>query len=130
MQYDIETIPHSEQFYDTCGNYWTDDDGVKIVRISELGNPDLEFLVLLHEMIEQKLCEKRGITDEKITKFDEAFEAKRKSGNTDEPGDAVGCPYGKEHFFASTIERLILAELGVDMKKYEEVINSLEWEQK
>lgn len=120
-----QTISHDSHRYETVGDYFETHDGQRMVLVSDMANEDYEFLVMIHEMIEQHLCKKRGIPNEAITKFDEDFEAKRPLNNNDEPGDDPGAPYRKEHFFATSVERLIAAELKVDWKEYEKTINNL-----
>ena len=120
----IFTIPHKRQEYNTIGNYRMTPKTFQIM-VSKMGNDEYEFLVALHEMIEQHLCYVNNIFDAEITKFDKAFEAKRKKGNTDEPGNDPKAPYYKQHQFATKIERLMAKMLGVSWKKYEEAINSL-----
>ena len=127
MKIDIETIEHKDHRYETVGDYW-EDEGVRYIRVSDMGNEKYEFLVALHELIEQALCKDRGVTNEQIDEWDLGFEEQRKAGmrsETAEPGDAEFCPYKKEHFFATNIERLMAAELGVDWREYENKINSL-----
>ena len=126
MKIDIETIEHKEQPYDTVGNYW-EEDGVRYVRVSGMQSEKFEFLVALHELIEQALCKDRGITNEQIDDWDIKFEEGRKAGlhGESEPGDAVFCPYRKEHFFATNVERLMAAELGIDWEIYNEIVESL-----
>ncbi len=125
MKIEIKTILHKDQRYDTAGDYVTDERGVQHITVSHMGNRDYEFLVALHELIEAKLCQKRGIADETIDAFDTAFEAARAEGNVDEPGDDPQSPYGKEHFFATSIERLMCAELGVEWVEYGAAVNRL-----
>lgn len=90
-----------------------------------LKDPRHRFLIQFHEMIEAVLCDYRGITDEDVTKFDEKFECERAAGlhsQTEEDGDDPRAPYRKEHFAATTMERMMAAELGVDWKEYEQAI--------
>jgi hypothetical protein len=55
-----------------------------------------------------------------------AFEKARESGRVSgEPGDAPDSPYRREHFFATSLERLLAAELGVDWAVYEAHVDSL-----
>ena len=126
----IDTIQHEEQRYPTVGDYWRPQvphHALKRleVRVSDLGNEDYEFLVAIHELIEEHLTRKRGISEEAITKFDIAFEQNRTADSTDEPGDSPDAPYRNEHIFATSIERLVAAELGVDWVAYSDKINSL-----
>jgi len=125
MKITIQSIPHSEQRYETCGDWLFNENGDLNIWVSETNNNDYTFLVGLHEAIEAYLCLKRGINEEDITKFDIEFEKQREVGNTDEPGDNKYAPYRKEHFFATNIERLIAAELKVDWQDYDDEINKL-----
>ena len=118
MEYDIKTIPHNEQRYETVGDFWTKD-GVDFIRVSEMEDPRYNFLVALHEFIEQELCKVRGIKTEDIDKFDQDFKGEG------EPGDSPLAIYRREHFFATSLERLMAAELGVDWEEYDDKVNSL-----
>lgn len=120
----IRTIPHKEQRYETCGDYFVKD-GVLNICVSKLSDEKREDLIKLHELIEKTLCKHRGITDESIDAFDMAYEAKRPEGDFSEPGDCPEAPYVKEHCFATGIERLMAAELGVNWVDYEKELESL-----
>jgi hypothetical protein len=120
----IETIPHYLQEYNTCGN-WKIHKGSIEITVSDLGNEKHEFLIGLHELIEAYLCKCRGIKEKDVTAFDKEFEAKKVEGNQNEPGDDPKSPYKKEHFFATSIERLMAAELGVDWNEYDKHIGEL-----
>lgn len=127
MKISIKTIPHNEQRYETSGDFWDDECGTKI-RVSEMGNDDYEFLVALHELVELHLCKKRGILEPNVAAFDIKFESEREKGlhsQEAEPGDHIDAPYRKEHFFATSIERLMANELGVDWAEYERTIMEL-----
>lgn len=117
----IKTISHNEQRYPTTGDYWRDENSVEQVRISDVGNSDYEFLVMLHELVEWYLAEKRGITDEEISNFDMKFEDEIKAGIKPphaDPGMDSAAPYKDEHIFALKIEKEIAAELGIDWETY------------
>ena len=125
MKIIIETISHKEQAYPTVGDWRRDADGTLRIRVSEEIGDKHALLVAVHELIEVALCEDRGITMQAVDDFDKAFEAARAPGNTDEPGDDPAAPYRKEHFFATSLERLFAAELGVDWMKYGEAVDAL-----
>lgn len=126
MKVILSTTLHELQRYPTVGDWITDGRGhLRDVRVSEMGNEDYHFLVGLHELVEGWLCAKRGITDADVTAFDEAFEAKRAPGNTDEPGDDPQAPYRREHQFATLIERLVAFELGVNWEHYDKTVVEL-----
>lgn len=126
----IDTIPHAEHRYPTVGDYWdVPAHGIypprTEVRVSDMGNTDYEFLVAIHELIELYLCKKRGISEDSITEFDMEFEKNRPPDNLDEPGNSLAAPYHAEHIFATSIEQLVAAELGVNWDEYDKTVNSL-----
>lgn len=126
MKITIEVIPHSEQRYETCGDWVINRDTREItIRVSELDNWKYELLVGLHEMVEVMLCFDREISAEEVDKFDMEYELNRDLSDFSEPGDHPDAPYRKEHFFATSIERLMAAELKVDWQKYEQEIERL-----
>lgn len=118
----INTIPDKEQRYDTVGDYWKKD-GIDEIKVSAVGKREYEFLVAIHEMIEQFLCENAGISDEDITRFDVEYEEKRKNGDTSEPGGSEFAPYHKQHMFAEKIERLMAEECNLDWDDYNKYLN-------
>lgn len=124
---DIKTIPQHLQRYDTVGD-WYVDEGILYIRVSDMGDKDFENLVAIHEYVEAILCIQRGIKEKDVTEFDIWYEQQRALGNIDcqsEPGDHEKAPYRKEHFFATSVERLISAELNVNWQQYDYVIQNL-----
>lgn len=126
----IEAIPHKKQRYETCGDYYKDvcDCGRKHWYFySSKTNVDYEFLIVIHELVEWYLTQKRGIAEPKITAFDKLFEEERKQGKwkDEEPGFDKRAPYRKEHVFADKIEKLVAKELKVNWDKYTKDINKL-----
>ena len=107
----IQAIPHDAQRYDTLGDWWFDPTGDHLqIRTSKSGlGEDAEFLVALHELVEAYLCKRRGITTQMVDAWD--MHHAGKSGS--EPGDRLGCPYGREHRFAMIVEHLMAHELGL-----------------
>src|SRR5690349_13252315 len=124
MKIQIETIPHAQHRYSTCGD-WFEKDGVLHIKVSEELTNKEALLVALHELIEVTLCKYRGITEKQVDEFDMEFEKNRPEGDDSEPGDHPEAPYRKEHFFATNVERLMASELGVDWVEYENHINGL-----
>jgi hypothetical protein len=124
----ISVIPHSTQRYETVGDYWHPSEHRTEIRVSATGNSDYDFLIAVHEFVEQYLCQRRGIQEPDIKAFDEQFEHERElgiRGLLDEPGHDPKAPYNKEHIFAEKIERQIAEELGVDWEEYSRVVESL-----
>jgi Ni,Fe-hydrogenase III component G len=115
----IQTIPHGQQYYDTVGDWFDGPDGWQMIRVSELGNPDMEFLIALHEFLENYLARKREITPKMVDEFDINFKGEG------EPGDDPKCPYFPDHQAATKFEREMADYLGVDWDEYEKAINGL-----
>ena len=124
MKIEIETIPHDDQRYETVGDYYSFQ-GVDFIDVSDMNSKDFEFLVAVHEMVEQYLCKRMGIPEKKISAFDIQFEKKRKKGNVDEPGDDPKAPYRHEHSMATAVERMVAGYLGINWKDYEKKCNSM-----
>ena len=116
MKIVIESIPSKEQRYDTLGDWWVDPDGTIQIRVSndaqELPTTDHEFLVALHELVEMKVCEARGITQAQVDEFDLGMEEYCKETGV-EPGDMPDAPYRREHRFAMIVEHLVAHEMGI-----------------
>ncbi len=116
MKIIIESIPASQQRYDTCGDWWFDQDGTLQLRVSSddptLTTENHQLLVALHELVEAKLCQARGITQQQVDDYDMGSEQYFKE-NGEEPGDQFDAPYRREHRFAMLIEHLMAHELGL-----------------
>ena len=53
MNIDVQVIPHAEQRYNTCGDWFFDADyGVLHIRVSCLNNWKYESLIAMHEQQE------------------------------------------------------------------------------
>lgn len=117
----VKSVPHKKQRYNTCGDYFNKG-GEMHVRISRM-NADHEFLVLVHELVEWYLTNKKGVTIEQIDAFDMAFERDRKDDS--EPGDDPAAPYYDEHQIATKIERELADYLAIDWAKYDANVRAL-----
>jgi hypothetical protein len=125
MRIIIEPILHSQQRYNTAGDWWFEPDevgGTLIVKVSMTGNDKYDTLVGIHEVVEAVLCKSRGIREVDVSAFDEEFESNRKPGSNDEPGNDPNAPYFKEHQVATQVERIVSDELGVDWDEYDKAI--------
>lgn len=118
-----KSIPHKSQRYDTAGDYWIDKKGNWEIRVSEMKS-DYEFMVLVHELIEFYLTQKRGIKEEDITEFDTKLVEEKYE---DDPGLSPKAPYHKEHMFSTKIEKMLCKELGLDWSKYDKQFSKLKW---
>lgn len=122
----FKVIPHKSHRYDTVGDYFKKGKDWEF-RVSKT-NSDYEFLVLIHELVEWYLTQRRGIKEIDIKKFDIMFEKEREEGkhdDDDEPGHDPRAPYLKEHIFSEFIERNIAEELDIDWSEYDNTIISL-----
>lgn len=115
----IRTVKHEDQRYDTAGYWMLMPSGEVLVRVSRMKDWRYEALVGVHELVEALLCRYNGITTKQADEFDMTFKGEG------EPGDDPACPYRKEHFFATSIERLLAAELGVDWAEYDKAVAAL-----
>lgn len=125
MKIIIETIPHSKQRYNTCGDWqWNEDVNELTIKVSETNLFDYQMLALVgvHELLEAILCRHEYIPEWQVDHFDENW--KPQDGLT-EPGDHPAAPYHRQHLFASNIERLVAARLGVNWQQYEKEIERL-----
>lgn len=129
MRITIETIPHADQRYPTCGDWLYIGEPPTELRIRVSGMDDwrLEALVAVHELVEALLCRDRGISGRQVDEFDQWFDRPREwdSYTPDEPGDHPMAPYRAEHNFATGIERLLCAAFGVDWARYEARVDAL-----
>lgn len=125
MEIVIRTIPQGSQRYETAGDWSRDESGRLVISVSDMGNDDFTFLVGIHELVEAWLCERQGVTDEAVTAFDTAYEASRPEGDISEPGDDSAAPYASQHCFATAVERMVCAALGVAWADYEKAVLGL-----
>ena len=120
----MKVIPSEDQRYETVGDYFVKGNKIDF-RVSDLNNMDMELLVLIHELVEWTLVNRRGIKIEDIDAFDIQFEKDREVGkhtDDEEPGDDKKAPYYKEHQIATKVEKLMAKELGIDWDKYNDAV--------
>jgi hypothetical protein len=121
----MKIIPHKKQRYDTAGDWYPSKRRDYLVfYISQMENPDYEFSVFLHELIEQYLCEKRGITAKMVDAWDFAH------ADDPDPGSIPGCPYFEAHGFATIIEKMLIEKFGHSWSKYDQSFEKLVWREK
>lgn len=116
----VKTIPHSEQRYETVGDwFWDADTATLRVMVSDLKNWKEEALVAIHEIIEAVLCEGAGIKVHSVDNFDMNFKG------DGEPGDDPKAPYHEQHRFATRVEKNLARELNVKWREYDKHIDDL-----
>ena len=124
LNIEIKTLPHKDQNYNTVGDHWKEGEK-RVVVVSDLGNWKYELLIAFHEVVEQSLCDAKGIDEKKLHEFDKKFQGTRSKGEPLEPGDDLAAPYHKEHITATSFERQMADALGVDWLEYNDFINNL-----
>lgn len=85
MNIRIKTIPHNKQRYATCGDWYYEGEGADKsleIRVSQLPDSRYEFLVALHELVEVKLCEWSGVSQQAVDAFDMEYEKNRAPGKS------------------------------------------------
>lgn len=126
----IEVVfePVEKMRYATVGDYFPKKDGTLRFEIADLGDTFFNKMILIHEMVEQALTEKFGITNEHIDKFDFMFEKEVNEGRHlpgAEAGSDVRCPYHREHTLATAVEMMMCALTGVKWNEYNSRVNNL-----
>lgn len=117
MNTEINFISVKDRRYETVGDYFHKN-GNLVVSVCDTGNDDYNFLIAMHELIEEYLTRKRGISELSILEFDRQYEDNRVIGDDSEPGDSKDAPYQREHRFAENIERVICHEIGINWFDY------------
>jgi hypothetical protein len=100
------------------GTYYYLPDGDLLIRayLKDLSYYNEAWLIAIHELIEQRLTEHRGIEEPIIDAFDKMID--ENGGNSDEAGNEKNSPYYREHRFAENIERQLAHELDLDWFEY------------
>ena len=119
MKITIETIPHGEQRYVTCGDWLWEPNGDLLIRVSETGDWRANAAIAVHELVEVLLCKQEGIGQEAVDAFDLAYKG------DDEPGDDPAAPYNRQHCFATAVERMLIAAFGMTWDEYANVVEAL-----
>jgi hypothetical protein len=119
MNVTITTIPHSQQRYETVGDWQFDEFSNLSIKVSGTSDWRMTMAVGVHELVEALLCKDRGISEAEVDEFDMAYKG------DGEPGNDPSCPYYDEHQVATIIERLLIRELGLNWQDYDRVIDAL-----
>lgn len=114
--------------YPTVGDYYFNPEGTLQFDIADTGILFYNMMILVHEIVEYALLEKRGVAIVEIDEFDIMFETERVEsyhGIEDEPGFDTRCPYNREHTLATAVEMLMCAHAGINWIEYNETIITL-----
>lgn len=117
LDIEIKTIPHKAQRYETAGD-WYEEEGKTVIRVSDCKDKRMEWLLAIHELVERCLCDVNGVPESSVDKFD--FDS-----ILDDPGDDSRAPYHAEHCYATGIERILCAAMGIAWEEYDGVISNL-----
>lgn len=120
MRVEINVIPHSNQRYETIGDWQFKGDELQI-NVSDLGNIRYNVLVAIHEMIEAFECKFNGVTTEQVDAYDFSH-PNAGNANLDSNLDA---PYYEYHNDATAVEWLLSRLFGIDWKDYCKKIDKL-----
>lgn len=126
MKIIIEVIPHSEQRYDTCGDWQFAENGDLTIKVSETGGMWMDFLIGRHEMDEAMLCLRFGVTEKMVDDYD-LTHSEAGGDSFSENSDA---PYAKFHNDALAAEWIMARLLGVDWNNYTKTLEMMEWNSK
>jgi hypothetical protein len=117
MNIHIEFIPASQMRYSTIGD-WFERDGSLVIQVADMGNEQYNQLIALHELVEVMLCRHRGISQQAVDEFDMSHP------EVIEPGDEPDAPYQNEHCFATAVERMVCAAMGIPWATYDTVVDA------
>jgi hypothetical protein len=134
----IEVIPHTEQRYNTVGDWQfvrEEIEGKKVakelnIKVSDINYGDeANMLVAVHELVEALLCESKGVDEVRVDEFDKNWKPRDIHWSSDkqlsEPGEDDFAPYYREHQVATGIERMLGAFLWLNWARYELLVDRL-----
>jgi len=130
MKITIETIPHAALRYPTVGDWSLHGNGDIQIRVSEMGDWRKEAAVAVHELVEALLCRNDGVSQSAVNAFDVGYESVRPpmgipGWDMPEPGDAPTAPYHRQHCFATAVERMLIAAMGLSWAEYDAAVEAL-----
>lgn len=136
IRIEVQTIPHTEQGPSKiCAQWYWDENGIVQVRVSKLGNLDMERLLIMHEVSEVLASAHDSDMDDISTdKIDQEFLELRNTGKLPadlvEPGFYKKSPYRWAHHFATASELALATHLHVDWIEYQRRLDEVSFEGK
>lgn len=121
MKITLEVIPHSQQRYNTCGDWQFDEEGNLNIKVSDTQNTFMNFLLGRHEMDEAMLCLRYGVTTKQVDDYDFVHP----EAGSDSFSDNLDAPYAEYHNDALAAEWVMARLLGVSWKSYNDTIEQL-----
>jgi hypothetical protein len=118
MNITIKVVDPKEMRPEVDGVDWFwDVEGNLQVQVAPMSDWRREVLLGIHEAVEAIMCKHNGVTQAAVDEFDQQYD---KTHSTDcNAGDDPAAPYSREHCFATAIERILCAELGVNWLEYD-----------
>ncbi len=124
MNIHITVVQRKDMRPEVDGADWFfDSQGDLQVRICPMSNWRHEFLLGIHEAVEAAMCRYNGVSQKEVDEFDRKYDETHE--NDIEAGDDPAAPYAREHCFATAIERILCAELGVHWSHYDRELVAL-----
>jgi hypothetical protein len=120
MKITIETIPHGEQRYPTCGDWVWESNGDLTIKVSAMGDWRYEAAVGIHEAVEALLCKQDGVSQAAVDQFDIGYD-----GGDGEPGNDPEAPYHEQHCAATEVEKMLIEGLGLSWDVYDAAVEAL-----
>ena len=117
----IDNAAHRPPF--SGADWFFDEKGDLQVRVSRLSDWRREVTLGIHEAIEAILCKHNGVSQEAVDAFDAEYERTHTSDLNS--GDDSAAPYRREHSFATAVERILAAEMGIVWADYYRELDSL-----
>ena len=113
----IDFIPHRQQRYPTCGDWFYEGD-VLHIKVSATADERHQRLVAAHELVEALLCNAADVSQEAVDAFDMGTFLR-------DPGNSPDAPYHMQHELATVIERSLALATNVDWSEYEAALDAL-----
>lgn len=120
MKIIIETIPHERQrIPGQVGDWRWITPATLLVQVSTMSEMRHCAAIAVHEVVEALLCWNDGVAEKDVDAFDKAYTGDGK------PGDDPAAPYHRQHCFATAVERMLIAALGVPWGDYAKAVEDL-----
>jgi hypothetical protein len=109
----ITTVPPKSQKYPTCDDFeYFPDTKTLNVKIGEMKDWRMGLVLGIHALVEAAMLLSKGKELSITDKWDLLHL------DSDDPGEILSCPYGKEHAAACVHERLFALGLDVHWESY------------